>query len=227
MMSLAGHGTDGNEGSADSVQQAIRDAVLEASFGDGTRNGDSIEAAAESLGVKKATKLPQVKRNNTARLRRSSQTREGIVFQPSKGTNSIELARKSSNAGNKSTGNSPVAIGRKASLKRSATLDDLESVKPTLIKQLRSLYDTRDAESIGHDDGDVDESLYTDLALLKRESIRLEPNIQIVLGELFEACDTDLSGKIDRSEYRKLMLSLYDCLRFFWDETMPEVGSSP
>jgi hypothetical protein len=99
--------------------------------------------------------------------------------------------------------------------------EDAGKVELTLLKDLRAIYDTRDKGDLSLDELDDDEELYTDLALLQREAIRLEPEVQMVIGELFEAVDTDLSNSLEKHEYKELVNVLYECLRLFWDEDLP------
>jgi hypothetical protein len=80
--------------------------------------------------------------------------------------------------------------------------DDAGKVELTLLEDLRAIYDTRDKGDLNLDELDFDEELYTDLALLQREAIRLEPEVQMVIGELFEAVDTDLSNSLEKHEYK-------------------------
>jgi hypothetical protein len=102
---------------------------------------------------------------------------------------------------------------------KSLDMDDFEVAEPTLFKQLRQMY------ASGHEDielDEMDEELYTDLALLQREAIRFEPAVQLVIAELFEAIDEDRSQLIDEHEYRKYINALYECLQMFWDPEMEE-----
>jgi hypothetical protein len=101
--------------------------------------------------------------------------------------------------------------------------EDVDKVELTLLKDLRALYDTRDKDDEDSLDG-VDENLYTDLALLQREAIRFTPEVQIIIGELFEAVDMDFSESIEEHEYKELVIVLYECLRLFWDEDLPELS---
>jgi hypothetical protein len=102
--------------------------------------------------------------------------------------------------------------------------EDIDNVELTLLKDLRALYDTRDKDNEDSLDN-VDENLYTDLALLQREAIRFTPEVQIVIGELFEAVDTDFSESIEEDEYKELVIVLYECLRLFWDEDLSELAN--
>ena len=68
--------------------------------------------------------------------------------------------------------------------------------------------------------------MYTDAALLKRESIKLEPVVRFVLLQLYESVDEDSSGHLDKEEYTKLVGRLYSCLRLFWDEELPVLSPS-
>jgi hypothetical protein len=104
-------------------------------------------------------------------------------------------------------------------LRRHSEPDAVNDVELTLFRDLRAMYDTREDDDI---DG-VDEDLYTDLALLQREAIRLEPEVQLVITELYEAVDADGSNTIEEGEYQDLVRALYNCLRTFWDKDMAEL----
>jgi hypothetical protein len=116
---------------------------------------------------------------------------------------------------------------KKARKKRRKSASGAGTVEVTLFKELRDMYDTRKGDDDDDDEIDnVDESLYTDLALLQREAIRLEPQVQLVISDLYEAVDSNASNTIEENEYRDLVRALYTCLRTFWDKEMPELDEA-
>ena len=70
-----------------------------------------------------------------------------------------------------------------------------ESVQRTLFKDLRKFYDP------GQNGGDQgDQELYTDVALLKRESLKFEPKIQHVMTRLYKVVKSNFGDTINREE---------------------------
>jgi hypothetical protein len=90
------------------------------------------------------------------------------------------------------------------------------------LAELRSWYDTRWQLEEGMEAADA--SMFTDKAILQRESIRLQRPVQQILHQLFMVIDDDKSGEIDADEYLVLSQKLYTAIRGFWDEDLPELA---
>lgn len=104
--------------------------------------------------------------------------------------------------------------------RRRASSDDAQRAQCTMLDDLRLIYDTRRKSPYQV----ANPAFYTNTALLKRESIQLEPVVRCVLMDLYEAVDEDGNGEIDQSEHAKLVERLYTCLQLFWDENMPALS---
>ena len=93
-----------------------------------------------------------------------------------------------------------------------------------IFDDLRQIYvegNDQATASLEEPDGETSK-MYSDISLLQRESIRFEPELHIVLGELYDAVDSNRNGFIDKEEYCELIKLLYYCLKGFWDASMPD-----
>jgi hypothetical protein len=103
-----------------------------------------------------------------------------------------------------------------------------------MMQQLRDRFDHRHRQNASHiihtsvtataDKGHSSVAeMYSDQALLERESIRCDPEIQRILKRMFRLVDVRGRGFIDRHEYTNLNIVLYKCLQSFWDESLEDL----
>jgi hypothetical protein len=121
-------------------------------------------------------------------------------------------------------------LKKKFDMKKSHSLSTLKQRKEQhatgqcpFLTELRTWYDTRwqlDADQVV-----ADEAMFTDKAILQRESIRLQRPIQQVLKKLYMVIDEDNSGSITHDEYQVLSAKLYCAIRAFWDKELPELDA--
>ena len=78
--------------------------------------------------------------------------------------------------------------------------------KVTMFDDLRKYYDHVTDEI--KNERDYDPSLYTDQALLQRDSLRFDEDIRGILGKIYKLTDVDSNGKIEKEEYIQLNLCL-------------------
>jgi hypothetical protein len=60
-------------------------------------------------------------------------------------------------------------------------------------------------------------------AAQQSEAVRLNPQIQRSLKNLFTLVDADCSGSMEEDEFRVLNRAMYMALKCFWDESLPEL----
>lgn len=109
--------------------------------------------------------------------------------------------------------------------RRSLTTDDLDTTNATMMDELRTLYDHRakqnHSEHTLKEDTVTEDHMYTDVALLQRESIRLSDKVRKLLTLLYALFDEDGDEKLFKDEYLLLFKKIYFALRAFWDKSLP------